>query len=82
MKNIYRLIAFMVFCAAIKYLDIRITDGAGDIIMGIIFIDILIVALLYIASIDMRGVNYEYGNNHRYGFNEYGLFDYIRRRRR
>ena len=51
MKNVYRLIAFMVFCVAIKYLDIRITDGAGDIIMGIIFIDILIVALLYIASI-------------------------------
>ena len=55
MKNIYRLIAFMIFCAAIKFLDIRITDGVGDIIMGIIFIDILIVALLYIASIGNEG---------------------------
>ena len=55
MKNVYRLIAFIVFCVAIKYLDIRITDGAGDIIMGIIFIDILIVALLYIASIGNEG---------------------------
>lgn len=51
MKNVYRLIAFMVFCEAIKFLDIRISDGVGDIVMGIIFIDILIVTLLYIASI-------------------------------
>lgn len=50
MKNVYRLIAFIVFFAAINYLDIRIMDGAGDIITGIIFIDILIVTLLYITS--------------------------------
>ena len=43
--------SFYGILCGIKYLDIRITDGAGDIIMGIIFIDILIVALLYIASI-------------------------------
>lgn len=41
MKNIYRLIAFMVFCAAIKYLNIHITDGTCAIIIATVAMSIV-----------------------------------------